>query len=108
MATFTLAFLLGYNFYSFEPLHKKEEGNPFPEWADIIGWVVESIPFLVVPVFAIVVVVKLGWADSVRSTMKWRKNALRQNKMDKYRGQERIFKYKLDKDRIVRTKIGDK
>ena len=107
LTPFTLAFLLFYNFYSFETLHKKDP-NSFPWWTDVIGWVLASISYLVVPIFAIMVVVKMGWTDSIRSTNSWRKNALRQNKMDKYRGMERMFKYSMHMDRVERSKVQEK
>ena len=106
LAPLSLAFLLGHFhweiFFDSKTLYEEED---FPVWSDYIGLVMESIPFLAVPVFAIMVVVKMGWRDSLRSTNKWRKNALKQNKMDKYRGQERLFRYKLEEGRIVRIKM---
>ena len=105
LTPFTLAFLLSYNFYAFKPLHKNEPGNPYPWWTDILGWAVASITYLVVPIFAILVVLNMGLTDSVRSTNKWRKNALRQNKMDKYRGKERMFHYTMQEGRMERSKV---
>ena len=43
----------------------------------------------------------------LKPTQYWRKNALKQNKKDKYRGEERTFRYNMRGEQLERERIND-
>ena len=78
----------------------------YEPWADVVGSLLVSPALLLPPLAALFVLYQ--HRDNLTSVLKpthlWRKNALKQNKKDKYRGEERSFRYNLRSDQLQREK----
>ena len=83
--------------------------DAFEPWADIVGTLLVS-PALLLPILAALLVLfqhRSNLPSVLKPTRLWRKNALKQNKKDKYRGEERSFRYNLKGDQLKREKYSD-
>ena len=78
----------------------------FEPWADIVGSLLVSPALLLPPLGALLVLFqyRADLPSVLKPTQLWRKNALKQNKKDKYRGEERSFRYNLRGDDLQREK----
>ena len=83
-----------------------DKPDAFESWADIVGSLLVS-PALLLPILAALLVLfqhRSNLPSVIKPTNLWRKNALKQNKKDKYRGEERSFRYTLNGDQLKREK----
>ena len=100
-----LSQLLGITIYDWK---WRSDANPaaFEPWADIIGTLLVSPALLLPPLAALLVLFqhRYNLTSVFKPTHLWRKNALKQNKKDKYRGEERSFRYNLRSDQLQREK----
>ena len=98
--------LLGITIWDWE---WRSDKNPdaFEPWADIVGSLLVSPALLLPPLAALLVLFqhRSNLPSVLKPTHLWRKNALKQNKKDKYRGEERSFRYNLRGDQLKREKI---
>ena len=95
--------LIGFTIYAWKWLSVQ---NAFEPWADIVGILLVSPAFLL-PLLAALLVLFQFRSDlpsAIKPTHQWRKNALKQNKKDKYRGEERRFWYTLREGNLKREK----
>ena len=81
----------------------------FEPWADIVGSLLVSPALLLPPLAALLVLFqhRANLPSVLKPTHLWRKNALKQNKKDKYLGEKRIFRYKLNGTDLEREVITD-
>lgn len=97
--------LLGITIYDWK-WRSHADPAAFEPWADIVGTLLVSPSLLLPPLAALLVLYQ--HRDNLTSVLKpthlWRKNALKQNKKDKYRGEERSFRYNLRSDQLQREK----
>jgi len=91
----------------FKWLTTKSGAAHFEAWADYIGTALSSPIYLIVPVVAGLVLIQRRQdpASVLRHTSQWRKHALKQNKIDKHRGEERMSHYKMEEGALVRCKV---
>ena len=95
--------LIGFTIYAWKWLSVQ---NAFEPWADTVGILLVSPAFLL-PLLAALLVLFQFRSDlpsAIKPTQQWRKNALKQNKKDKYRGEERRFRYTLREGNLRREK----
>ena len=81
----------------------------FESWADIIGSLLVA-PAVLLPILTALLVLyqhRSNIPAALKPTHLWRKNALKQNKKDKYLGEKRIFRYKLNGTDLEREVITD-
>ena len=81
----------------------------FESWADIIGSLLVA-PAVLLPILTALLVLyqhRSNIPEALKPTHLWRKNALKQNKKDKYLGEKRIFRYKLNGTDLEREVITD-
>lgn len=78
----------------------------FEPWADVLGGLLVAPSLLLPPIVALIVLYRRrsNPYSVLKPTHSWRKNALKQNKKDKYRGEERAFRYNLRGDHLEREK----
>ena len=83
-----------------------EESQHFKPEADIVGSFLVAPALLLPPLVALLVLFqhRSNLSSVLKPTQYWRKNALKQNKKDKYRGEERSFRYNLRGDDLQREK----
>ena len=81
----------------------------FEPWADVLGGLLVAPSLLLPPIVALIVLYqrRSNRSSVLKPTHSWRKNALKQNKKDKYRGEERSFRYNLKGDQLKREKYSD-
>ena len=100
-----LSQLLGMSIWDWQWLSVKTPAA-FKPWADIVGALLVSPALLLPPLAALIVLFQ--HRDDLPSVLKpthlWRKNALKQNKKDKYRGEERAFRYNMRGEHLEREK----
>ena len=81
----------------------------FESWADVIGSLLVA-PAVLLPILTALLVLyqhRSNIPEALKPTHLWRKNALKQNKKDKYLGEKRIFRYKLNGTDLERERITD-
>ena len=81
----------------------------FESWADIIGSLLVA-PAVLLPILTALLVLyqhRSNIPAALKPTHLWRKNALKQNKKDKYLGEKKIFRYKLNGTDLERERITD-
>ena len=81
----------------------------FESWADVIGSLLVA-PAVLLPILTALLVLyqhRSNIPAALKPTHLWRKNALKQNKKDKYLGEKKIFRYKLNGTDLERERITD-
>ena len=81
----------------------------FESWADVIGSLLVA-PAVLLPILTALLVLyqhRSNIPAALKPTHLWRKNALKQNKKDKYLGEKKIFRYKLNGTDLEREVITD-
>ena len=86
-----------------------EESQHFKPEADIVGSFLVAPALLLPPLVALLVLFqhRSDLSSVLKPTQYWRKNALKQNKKDKYRGEERTFRYNMRGEQLERERIND-
>ena len=97
--------LLGMHIYNWEWISATAP-NVFKPWSDIIGSLLVSPAYLLPPLVGLVVLVqhRSNLPSVIEPTLSWRKNALRQNKVDKHLDEERAFRYNLREGHLKRLR----
>ena len=83
--------------------------SSFESWADVLGSLLVA-PAVLLPILTALLVLyqhRSNIPEALKPTHLWRKNALKQNKKDKYLGEKRIFRYKLNGTDLERERITD-
>ena len=81
----------------------------FEPWADVLGGLLVAPSLLLPPIVALFVFYqrRSNLFSVLKPTHSWRKNALKQNKKDKYRGEERTFRYNMRGETLERERINE-